>query len=59
MKEESINELAKKVDEIIAIKNSSKVKVKFNKKEKIQEIRKQIDGIIYQRVKPFTQMRNP
>lgn len=45
MKEETINKLAEKVDEIITIKNSSKVE--FNEKERIQEIRKQIDGIIY------------
>ncbi len=45
MKEEAINELAEKVDGIIAIKNSSKVELYEN--ERIQEIRKQIDRIIY------------
>jgi len=45
MEEETINKLAEKVDEIIAIKNSNKAE--FNKEERIQEIRKQIDGIIY------------
>lgn len=45
MNETKINELAEKVDEIIAIKNSNDIEL--NEKQGIKKIREQIDEVIY------------